>query len=77
MTTVYSRRAGRLLSIDRKLGSQHEPHINDGATPRHAQGWRDCQPPAPGLPLAEAVSLVCVCTAVAAMLLWVVVLLAE
>ena len=43
MSTMYSRRAGRLLSLDhgRRTGPQLPLDVQNGATPRHAQGWRE------------------------------------
>lgn len=41
MTTMFSRRAQRMLSIDRRTGSQVPPEVLAGRTQRHAQGWRD------------------------------------
>lgn len=43
MTTQHLRHR-RLLSADRRLGSQTDYQTAMGRTPRHAQGWRDHQP---------------------------------
>jgi hypothetical protein len=67
MSTAYSRRAGRLLSLDhgRRTGPQLPLDVASGITPRHAQGWRDYQEDDPRDALAAAhaiikVGLMCV-----------------
>ncbi len=40
MTSLYIRHR-RLLSADRRLGSQLERDVLAGRAQRHAQGWRD------------------------------------
>lgn len=41
MTSMHIRHR-RLLSADRRLGSQLERDVLAGRVQRHAQGWRDC-----------------------------------